>query len=61
MEDVVIEVFDVGGVAHFIVENEGHYSVTWTAEGVECLLNADVAKDELYAIIKSIYRSELPQ
>ena len=60
-EDLGVEVFDIGGVAHFIVENEGNYSVTWTVDGVVCLLNANVAKEELYAIIKSIYRSELPQ
>lgn len=60
-DDLGIEVFDVGGVAYFIVENESNFSVTWTVEGVECLLNANVAKEELHAIIKSIYRSELPQ
>ena len=60
-EDLCIEVFDIGGVAHFIVENESNFSVTWMVDGVECLLNANVAREELYTIIKSIYRSELPQ
>ena len=60
-EDLGMEAFDVGGVAHFIVENDGNYSVTWTVEGVKCLLNANVTRDELYAIIKSVYRSELPR
>lgn len=60
-EDLGIEMVDIGGIAHFIVENEGNFSVTWTVEGVACLLNANVAKEELYAILKSIYRSELPQ
>jgi len=60
-EAASVEVFEVGGVAHLIAENEGNYSVTWTVDGVACLLNANVAKEELYAIIKSIYRSELPQ
>lgn len=58
-EDSAVEVYDYGGVSHFILDNGEMLSVTWRKEGVECLLNANIAKEELYAILKSIYRSEL--
>lgn len=54
-----VELFDSGGISHFIVENNGSFSVTWTVDGVECVINADVSKEDVYTIIKSIYRSEL--
>ena len=56
-----VELFEFGDVNHFIVENDAGLSATWTVEGVECLLNANIAKEDLYTIIKSIYRSELIQ
>ena len=54
-----VEVFEAGEVNHFIMDNDENLSVTWSVAGVECLLNTTVAKEELYTIIKSIYRSEL--
>ena len=58
-EETGIEMFEFKKIVHFIVDNEGALSVTWTVDGVECLLNANVSKEDLYSIIKSIYRSEL--
>ncbi len=60
-EETGIEVFEAGEVSHFIVENDDNISVTWTVDGVECVMNADISKEDIYTIIKSIYRSELPQ
>lgn len=54
-----VELFEAGEVSHFIVANKDSSSVTWTVDGVECLLNANIAQEDLYTIIKSIYRSEL--
>lgn len=56
-----IEVFEVGEVSHFVVDNNDNISVTWTVDGVECVINANVSKEDIYSIIKSIYRSELTQ
>lgn len=60
-EETGVEVFDVGETYHFIVENIDSLSVTWTVDGVECVMNTDVRKEDIYSIIKSIYRSELTE
>ena len=58
-EETGVEMFEFRKIGHFIVDNDDGLSATWTVYGVECLLNTNIAKDELYTIIKSIYRSEL--
>ena len=58
-EEAGIEVFEAGQANHFIMDNDEYFSVTWSVDGVECLINANIAKEDLYTIIKSIYRSEL--
>lgn len=60
-EETGVEVFEAGEVSHFIVENNGNFSVTWTVKGVECAMNTNFPKEYIYTIIKSIYRSELTQ
>lgn len=58
-EESAVELFEAGDVSHFILENDGNLSVTWTVDGVECLMNANIAKEDVYTIIKSIYRRPL--
>lgn len=58
-EETGVEVFEAGEISHFIMDNDEYFSVTWSVDGVECLLNTNLAKEDLYTIIKSIYRSEL--
>lgn len=58
-EETGVEVFEAGEVSHFIMDNDDGLSATWTVDGVECLLNSNIAKEDLYAIIKSIYRRQL--
>ena len=60
-EETSVEVFEAGKVSHFIVENDDTLSVTWTVDGLDCVMNANVSKEHIYSIIKSIYRSELTQ
>ena len=55
-KDNTLGVFDSGGISHFILENDEYLTVTWTLTGVECSMNANVAKEDIYTIIKSIYR-----
>ena len=50
--------FEFEDVEHFIVENNDSLSVTWAVDGVECIMNANVPKEDIYTIIKSIYWSE---
>lgn len=60
-EETSIELFEFGDVSHFIVDNTDNISVTWTVNGVECVMNTNIPKEDIYLIIKSIYRSELTQ
>lgn len=60
-EETGVELFECNKVGHFIVENEGSISATWTVDGVECVINANVPKEDICTIIKSIYRSELSE
>ncbi len=60
-EENGVELFEFKKIGHFIVENEGMLSATWIVDGVECVMNTDVSKEDIYSIIKSIYRSELSQ
>lgn len=54
-----VELFEFSDVSHFILDNEGALSVTWVVDGVECIINTSISKEDLYMIIKSIYRSEI--
>ena len=58
-EEAGVEVFESSGISHFIMENVDNVSATWSLDGVECLLNGNIAKEDIYLIIKSIYRSGL--
>ncbi len=55
-ENSNFEVFEAGDVSHFIIDNDENLSVTWNVDGVECLIVADVDKEDVYNVIKSIYR-----
>lgn len=58
-EETGVELFEAGEVSHFIVDNGDNLSVMWTVDGVECLISTDISKDNVYTIIKSIYRGSL--
>lgn len=60
-KDSAVEIFEVGDTKHFMLENAGNISIAWTIDGVECSMNTNMAKETVYRIIISIYRSELPQ
>lgn len=58
-KDTTLEVFDYADISHFVLENDEYLTVTWSLTGVECSLNANIAKEHIYSIIKSIYRRAL--
>ena len=58
-EEAGIELFEAGEVDHLIVDNDDGLSATWIVDGVECVMNANLPLEDVYLIIKSIYRSEL--
>lgn len=58
-EDVAVEVYDYADVSHFIIDNGENISVTWIVDGVDCSVATDIPKDDVYKVIKSIYRRSL--
>ena len=58
-EDPVVETYECAEVQHFIMENDENISVAWTVDGAECSISTDLEKEEVYKIIKSIYKGEL--
>lgn len=58
-EDSAIEVFESAGIDHFILDNDANLTAMWGVEDVECSLNTNLTREEVYEIIKSIYRSKL--
>ena len=58
-EDSTVEVFEVADVSHFIMDNGEKLSATWSANGAECSVVAKLEKEDLYEVIKSIYKKDL--
>lgn len=58
-EDTGVEVFETGEVSHFIMDNDNNLSIIWAVDGVECSILTDIAQEDVYNLIKSIYRSSL--
>lgn len=58
-EETAVEVLDAGNISHFIMDNDKNLSANWTIEGVECSIVTDLSKENLYNMIKSIYRRPL--
>ena len=58
-EASVVEVYEPLDVCHFIMDNGENLLVTWTVDGVECAIDTDIEKEEVYKLIDSIYRMEI--
>lgn len=57
--DMPVEIHDIYGKEHFIMDNDGRLLIAWKGEDVECTIGTDLEKETVYEIIKSIYRSGL--
>ena len=58
-EDTMVETLEVANITHVIMDNGDNISITWVTDCVDCLLGADIEKEDVYKVIKSIYRGEL--
>lgn len=58
-EDSAVEAYEYFGVYHFIMDNDQNVSVTWSVDGAECSVSAELGRDDLYKMIDLIYRREL--
>lgn len=53
------ELYEYANVEHYIVNNSDRLSIIWTNSDVECFLNTDIQKEDVFKIIKSIYLKDL--
>ena len=58
-EETGVEVFEAGEISHFIMDNDNNLSIVWAVDGVECSILTNIAQEDVYKLIKSIYRSSL--
>lgn len=58
-EETAVEVLEIANMTHVIMDNDDNISVAWKASSVVCLLSADIENEEVYRVIKSIYRRDL--
>ena len=49
------EIFEAGGVTHYLMENAGRQTAVWVNGPLECALSGDITREELKQIIQSIY------
>ena len=54
-EDSAVEVIEYANVSHFVLENDGNFSVAWKTNDIEGLIIASTEKENIDLIIKSIY------
>ena len=52
------EMVEILGTKHYIIANDGKWTVAWNIENVECSITVNADIDDIYKIIKSIYREE---
>lgn len=53
-----MDFYELGGVAHQILQNLDSMSVVWSRDNVECCLSIDCQEEIIYSILKSIYTAE---
>ena len=54
-----VEAYEAFRKSHLIMDNGENILVTWVVDGVECSINTDIEKEEVYKLIDSIYRMEI--
>ena len=50
------EIYEAGGVEHYIMTNVGKYLAVWTSGNLECSISGLDSKEELIKMIDSIYK-----
>ena len=58
-KDASVEKFETAGVKHYILINDEMFSVTWVADNTECSMVTDVEREDVYGMIRSIYRRNI--
>ena len=58
-EEHAVEAYEYANVCHFIMANDENILVTWRTDNTECSISVTLQKDDVYKIIKSIYKGGL--
>ena len=56
-DDVEPTTYEVGGVTHYLMTNMGRQKAVWMTGNCECNITGDMSKEELLAVIDSIYET----
>lgn len=51
--------YSVGGVTHYLMTNMGRQKAVWMAGNCECGITGDMSKEELLAVVDSIYEPSM--
>ena len=54
-DNMSAEEYEASGIKHYILPNEGKWTVVWNHENAECSVTVNEGKDTLYSLIDSIY------
>lgn len=55
-DDAEVDIYESGGVRHFLMCNEERWVAAWTVDELECAIGTGIEREELCQIIDSIYR-----
>jgi len=53
-----IEVIEIAGTEHYIIQNNGEYIIAWVVDNIECSIITDCQEDEIHKFLYSIYIPE---
>ena len=56
-DDVEPTTYEAGGVTHYLMTNMGRQVAVWMTGNCECNITGDMSKEELLAVIDSIYET----
>lgn len=57
-DDSEYKEYEYNGVTHYVMKNEGIWTVAWSRDNIVCTIVIECREDVLYRIIDSIYTSE---
>ena len=57
-DENMVETYTVGNIEHYLMEDLGRQKAIWYNNGWECRISGDITRDELTAMIDSIYSND---
>ena len=54
-DETEVEIYEKGGIQHYIFENLGQFVCAWYHGNIECSIGLDTSREDLKKMIDSIY------